>query len=77
MLRYCLKCGKNTENSDSKILKTKKFRTIMQSKCSVCGSKKSRFVKKQEAKRLLSSLGLKTSLNKIPLLGDIFLLSIK
>ena len=77
MLRYCLKCGKNTENSDSKILKTKKFRTIMQSKCSVCGSKKSRFVKKQEAKRLLSSLGLKTSLNKTPLLGDIFLLSIK
>ena len=77
MLRYCLKCGKNTENSDSKILKTKKFRTIMQSKCSVCGSKKSRFVKKQEAKRLFSSLGLKTSLNKIPLLGDIFLLSIK
>ena len=77
MLRYCLKCGKNTENSDSKILKTKKFRTIMQSKCSVCESKKSRFVKKQEAKRLFSSLGLKTSLNKIPLLGDIFLLSIK
>ena len=82
MLRYCLKCGKNTENSDSKILKTKKLRTIMQSKCSVCGSKKSRFVKKakrsrQEAKRLFSSLGLKTSLNKIPLLGDIFLLSIK
>ena len=77
MLRYCLKCGKNTENSDSKILKTKKFRPIMQSKCSVCGSKKSRFVKKQEAKRLFSSLGLKTSLNKIPLLGDIFLLSIK
>ena len=77
MLRYCLKCEKNTENSDSKILKIKKLRTIMQSKCSVCGSKKSRFVKKQEAKRLLSSLGLKTSLNKIPLLGDIFLLSIK
>ena len=49
----------------------------MQSKCSVCGIKKSRFVKKQEAKRLLSSLGLKTSLNKIPLLDDIFLLSIK
>ena len=49
----------------------------MQSKCSVCGIKKSRFVKKQEVKRLLSSLGLKTSLNKIPLLDDIFLLSIK
>ena len=36
----------------------------------ICESKKSRFVKKQEAKGLLSSLGLKTPLNKIPLLGD-------
>ena len=43
----------------------------MQSKCDVSGIKKSRFVKEQEAKRLLSSLGLKTPLNKIPLLGDI------
>ena len=41
------------------------------SKCAICGSKKSRFIKNQEAKGLLSSLGLKTPLSKIPLLGDI------
>ena len=43
----------------------------MQSKCAVCGIKKSIFVKEQETKCLLSNLGLKTSLNKNPLLGDI------
>ena len=41
------------------------------SKCAVWGSKKSKFIKYQEAKRLLISLGIKTLLNKIPLLGDI------
>ena len=43
----------------------------MQSKCIVCGIKKSRVVNEQEAKTLLSSLGFKTTLNKIPLLGNI------
>ena len=43
----------------------------MQSKYTVCGIKKLRFVKEQEAKELLSNLGIKTPLNKIPLLGDI------
>ena len=41
------------------------------SKCAICGSKKSRFIKKQEARGILSNLSLKTPLNKIPLLGDI------
>ena len=44
---------------------------IMQSKCPVCGIKKSRFMKEQKVKGLLSSLGLKTPLNKVSLLGDI------
>ena len=44
----------------------------MQSKCPVCGIKKSRFVKEQEAKGLLSDLGIKTSLSKIPLLNVLF-----
>ena len=39
----------------------------MKSKCSVCGIKKSRFVEEQEAKSLLSNLGIKTPLSKIPL----------
>ena len=41
------------------------------STCAICGSKKSEFIKEQEAKRLLSNLGLKIPLNKIPVLGDI------
>ena len=57
---YCVKCRKNTENLNSKIFKTKNNRLIMQSKCPVCRIKKSRFVKEEEAKDLLSNLGIKT-----------------
>ena len=56
MLTYCVKCRRDTENIDPKMVKTKNNRLIMQSKCSVCGIKKSRFVKEQEAKGLLSNL---------------------
>ena len=69
MNTYCLKCKTNTDNIDLKMFKTKSNRLIMQSKCSVCGNKKSRFVKKQDAKGLLSNLGIKTALSKIPLLN--------
>ena len=72
MKTYCLKCKKDTENIDPKIFKTKNNRLIMQSKCSVCKNKKSRFVKEQEAKGLLSNLGIKTPLSKIPLLNILF-----
>ena len=72
MNTYCVKCRKNTENLNSKIFKTKNNRLIMQSKCSDCGIKKSRFVKEQEAKGLLSNLGIKTPLSKIPLLNVLF-----
>ena len=41
------------------------------SKCAICGSKKSRFIKDQQAKGLLSNLGIKTQLSKVPILGDI------
>ena len=44
----------------------------MQSKCTECGFNKSRFVKNQEAKILLSNLGIKTLLSKIPLLNVLF-----
>ena len=67
-----MKCRKNTENLNSKIFKTKNGRLIMQSKCTECGIKKSRFVKEQEAKGLLSNLGIKTPLSKIPLLNVLF-----
>ena len=78
MLTYCVKCRKKkTENLNSKISNSKNGRIIMQSKCAVCGIKKSIFVKEQETKGLLSNLGLKTSLNKNPLLGDILFLVYK
>ena len=53
------------------MLKTKNGRLNLSSKCAVCGSKKSRFTKEQDAKGLLSNLGIRTALNKVPLLGDI------
>ena len=69
---YCLKCRKDTENIDPKMVRTKSNRLIMQLKCSVFGIKKSRFVKEQEAKDLLSNLGIKTPLSNIPLLIFLF-----
>ena len=65
MLSYCLKCRKNTESKNSKVVKTKNRRTMLLSKCAECDSKKSKFIKEQEAGGLLSSLGIKTLLNKI------------
>ena len=64
---------KNTEYGNSKVLKTKNGRAVLSSKCAECGSKKSRFIKEQEAKGILSSLDIKTPLSKIPLLGEILL----
>ena len=72
MKNYCVKCRKDTENINPKIVKTKNNRLVMQSKSSVCGIKKSRFVKEQEAKDLLSNLGIKIPLSKIPLLNVLF-----
>ena len=69
---YCVKYRKDTENIDPKMVITKTNRLVMQSKCPVCGIKKSRFVKEQEAKDLLSNLGIKTLLSKIPLLNVLF-----
>ena len=71
MLSYCLKCKKNTESINPKVSKTTNGKTIILSKCVICSSKKSKFIKEQQAKGLLSNLGLRTPLNKIPVLGDI------
>ena len=71
MKTYCIKCKKDPENVDPKTFKTKNNKLIMQSQCTDHRNKKSGFVKKQDAKGLLSNLGIKTPLNKIPLLGDI------
>ena len=72
MNTYCVKCKKDTENVNSKMFRTKNNRLIMQSKCPVCGIKKSRFVKEQEVKGLLSNLEIRAPLSKIPLLNVLF-----
>ena len=71
MKSYCLKCRKDTENINPRVSKTSNGRTMVLSKCAICGSKKSRFIKNQEAKGLLSNLGLRTPLSKVPILVDI------
>ena len=73
MLSYCLKCKKNTENINPKVSKTPNGKTMILSKCAICGSKKSKFIKEKQAKGLLSHLVIRAPLNKIPLLGDILL----
>ena len=65
MKSYCLKCRKDTENINPGVSKTSNGRTIVLSKCATCGSKKSRFIKKQEAKGLLNNVGLRTPLSKV------------
>ena len=71
MKSYCLKCRKNTENINLRVSKTSNGRTMVLSKCAICGGKISRFIKNQEAKGLLSNLGVRTSLSKVPILGNI------
>ena len=72
MKTYCVKCRRDPENIDPKMIRTKNNRLIMQSKCSVCRIKKTRCVKEQETRDLLSNLGIKTPLSKIPLLNVLF-----
>ena len=72
MKTYCVKCRKDTENIEPKMVRAKNNRLIMQSKCPVHGIKKSRFVKEQEAKGLLSNLRIEKPLSKIPLLNILF-----
>ena len=72
MKTYCLKCKRDSESINPKMGRTKNNRLLMQSQCSNCRNKKSRFVKEQEAEGLLSDLGIKTPLSKIPLLNVLF-----
>ena len=71
MESYCLKCKKYTKNMNSQVSSTSNDKLMILSKCAICGSKKSKFVKKQDAKGLLSKLGIKKPLSKVPILGDI------
>ena len=71
MKSHCLQCKKDTENINLKISNTSNGRKMILSKCAKCGIKKSRFIKNQQAKGLLSNLGIRTPLTKVPILGDI------
>ena len=71
MESYCLKCKKNTKNIDPQISSSSNGKTMILSKYTICGSKKSRFIKNQEAKELLSNLVIKTPLSKVPIFSDI------
>ena len=71
MESYCLKCRKNTKNINLRVSKTSNNRTMVLSKCAMFNSKKSRFIKNQEAKGLLYNLGIKRPLGKVSILCDI------
>ena len=70
MLSYCLKC-KKILSINPKVSPTSNGKTMILSKCTICGSKNQNLLKKREAKGLLSNLGIKTPLSKISILGDV------
>ena len=67
---YCLKCKKDTEKINPQVSSTSNGKLMILSKCATCNSKKSRFIKNQKVKGLLSKLGIKTLFNNLPILGD-------
>ena len=69
---YCLACRKYTKNNNPKIVRNKQNRLMIQSNCANCGNKKFRFIKEQQAMGILSNLGIKTPLSKVPLLNILF-----
>ena len=68
---YCLKCKKDTENINRRVSNTSNGKTMLLSKYSKCGGKKSKLIKNHEAKGILTNLDIRTLLSKVPLLGDI------
>ena len=69
---YCLVCRKYTKNINPKIVRNRQNRSMIQSNCAICGSKKSRFIKEQQAMGILSNLDIKTPLSKVLLLNILF-----
>ena len=66
---YCLVCRYYTKNNNPKIVRNRQNRLMIQSNCANCGNKKYRFIKEQQAMGILSNLGIKTPLSKVPLLN--------
>ena len=69
---YCLSCKKYTKNNNPKIVRNRQNRLMIQSNCANCGNKKFGFIKEQQAMGILSDLGIKTPLSKVPLLNILF-----
>ena len=69
---YCLVCRDYTKSINPKIVRDRQNRYIIQSNCATCGSKKSRFIKEQQAMGILNNLDIKTPLSKVPLLNILF-----
>ena len=69
---YCLVCRKYTKNNNPKVVRSRQNRLMIQSNFATCNSKKSRFIKEQQAMGILSNLGIKTPLSKVPLLNILF-----
>ena len=70
---HCLKCKKYTKIINPQGSSTSNGKLMILSKCAICGSKKPKFINNQEASGLLSKLGIKTLLSKVPILGDILI----
>ena len=69
---YCLVCRDYTKNNNPKIVRNRQNRLMIQSKCAICGSKKYRFIKEQQAMGILSNSGIKSALSKVSLLNILF-----
>ena len=69
---YCLVCKKYTKNTNPEIVRSRQNRLMIQSNCANYGNKKFRSIKEQQAMRILSNLGIKTPLSKVPLLNILF-----
>ena len=70
---YCLVCRDYTKNNNNpKIVRNRQNRLMIQSNCANCYNKKYRFIKEQQAMGILSNLGIKTPLSKVPLLNILF-----
>ena len=69
---YCLVCKKYIKNNNPKIVRNRQNMLMIQSNCTNSGSKKSKFIKEQQAMGIVSNLGIKTPLSKVPLLNILF-----
>ena len=69
---YCLACRKYTKNNNPKVVRNRQNRLMIQSNCATWGSKESTFIKEQQAMGILSNLGIKTPVSKVPLLNILF-----